>query len=154
MIIHINSRSDEWLTLITIQRSLASEPPYGGCLTSHNAQDPDLFKLSRNYCQCNTIVLIGSIRLSLTINLLAISAVYRYGCRYLKIQFQKHYRSLKITLHGDLSLSSIQKWTDAFISFRFVLIWLLHNKNYGRMRFCFHAIRIILFFFKQYRIHN
>ena len=104
---------------------LASEPPYGGCLTSHNAQDPDLFKLSRNYCQYNTI------RLSLTINLLAISAVYRHGCRYLKIQFQKHYgyRFLKITLHGNLSLSSIQKWTDAFISFRFVLIWLLHNKN-------------------------
>ena len=64
---------------ISFYLKLASEPPYGECLTSHNAQDPDLFKSSRNYCQCNTIVLIGSIRLSLTINLLAIRAVYRWS---------------------------------------------------------------------------
>ena len=56
-----------------------------------------------------------------------VQSSYRCGCPYFKITFQKHCRSLKITLHCNLSLSSIQKWTDAFISFRFVLIWLLHN---------------------------
>ena len=38
-----------------------------------------------------------------------VQSSYRYGCPYLKITFQKHCRSLKITLHGNLSLSSIQK---------------------------------------------
>ena len=32
-----------WYAFVLV---LAFEPPYGGCLTSHNAQDPDLFKLS------------------------------------------------------------------------------------------------------------
>ena len=43
-----------------------------------------------NYCQCNTIVLIGSIRLSLTINLLAIRAVFDTArLSVFEIQFQK-----------------------------------------------------------------
>ena len=70
-----------------------------------------------------------------------VQSSYRYGCPYLKITFQKHYpyRSLKITLHGpgNLSLSSIQKWTTlslvSDLSFvrKLKFVWLSGEKKYG-----------------------